>query len=83
MAVRSELKSRVLAALTAASCPTAIRDAQLAASPRGVDSSCEVGDDRRSSGDARVAHTAADVSCSRAGQAAGTVPSCSRLKGSQ
>jgi hypothetical protein len=83
MAVRSELKSRVLAALTAASCPTAIRDAQLAASPRGVDSSCEVGDVRRSAGDARGVHTATDVPCSRAEQVADTVLSCPRLTGSQ
>ena len=83
MAVRSELKSHVLAALTAASCPITIRDAQLAASPRGADTTCEVGDVRRSAGDARGVHTAADVPCSRAEQVADTVLSCPRLTGSQ
>ena len=83
MAARSELESHILAALTASSCPIAIRDAQLAASPRDAESTCEVGDVRRSVGDAKGVHTAADPSCSRAGQAADTVPSCSRLKGSQ
>jgi hypothetical protein len=83
MAVRSELKGHVLAALMASSCPITIRDAQLAASPRGADTTCEVGDVRRSAGDARGVHTAADPSCSRAGQAVDTVPSCSRLKGLQ